>query len=137
VNTEYRYDAEALSAETQAKRDALRENRGLSDLLGFGLSVVAGRLKANPQRYLDYGPYWWALKDALNRNGYGFGSETDLGIAAEYRGGDDTETLVAADIFREEYLASSIVGTRRFVLDPDAGEWWTLFDEEMEERASR
>lgn len=130
--TAYRYDPQALSERTQAKRAALKANRGMSDLLGFGLSVVDKRLRADPRRYLDYGPYWWALKDALKRAGYAYGEDTDVELAGAYRGADDAETLVAADIFREELLASSIVGTRNFVLDTDSEEWWTLFDSDME-----
>lgn len=132
MNTAYRYDSEALTAQTKAKREALRANRGLSDLLGFGLSVVDQRLRADPARYLDYGPYWWALKDALRRRGYAYGDDTDVALAGEYRGADDTETLVAADIFREELLATSIIGQRDFLLDPEAAEWWTLWDDDME-----
>lgn len=134
--TAYRLDPDWLREETQAKRSALKQNRGLSNLLGFGLSVVAQRLRADPLRYRDYGPYWWALKEALNRGGYVMGSEDgDAEIAALYCGADDTETLVAAEAFREDYLDTFFVGTNRFVLDPESGEWWTLFDEEMEARA--
>jgi hypothetical protein len=133
--TEYLFDAETLTAMTATTRAALKANTGKSDLLGFGLSVVDGRLRKDPRRYLDYGPYWWALKDALRRNGYQVGDDTDEVLATAYRGADDAETLVAAEAFRDDCLATRIIGERRYQLD-GSGDWWTLLDDDMESRAN-
>ena len=67
--TEYRFTPEYLAAKVAERAAALKANRGMSDLLGFGLGVVRDRLAKDPRRYLDYGPYWWALKEALNARG--------------------------------------------------------------------
>ena len=63
--TEYKFDKDAIKALVAERAVGLRANRGFSNLLGFGLGVVAERLQKDPRRYRDYGPYWWALKDAL------------------------------------------------------------------------
>ena len=110
----------------------LRKNRGFSNLLGFGLSVVADRLKKDPRRYRDYGPWWPALKELMNRNGYTLGEQSDPMIARAYRFDEDVETLVAADEFRTAYLKTNIVYTNQFLLDADSPDFWTLYDEDME-----
>lgn len=129
--TELKFDPELLKVATAEKINNLEKNRGTRDLLGFGAQVIADRLKKNPLRYRDYGPYWWALKDVLNRVGMTLGDQSDPLVAYEYRGFSDTETLVAAEMFRDAYIKTSIVGTNRFNLDA-SGEWYTLYDPDME-----
>ena len=130
--TEYRFAPEFLAAKVAERAAALKANRGMSDLLGFGLGVVRDRLAKDPRRYLDYGPYWWALKEALNARGADLGEQSDPLVAKVYRGATETETMIAADEFRTDYLRTQAVGTNRFVLDGSTGEWWTLVDEDME-----
>jgi hypothetical protein len=84
------------------------------------------------QRYTDYGPYWFALKDVLNRNGQDLGAAMDTEIAAEYCGTSDLETLIMADMFREINLAINPVGTVKYQLDGYSGEEWILRDPDME-----
>jgi hypothetical protein len=130
--TEYLFDADAIR-ELAAERAAnLRANRGLSDLLGFGLSVVRQRLAKDSRRYRDYGPYWWALKDVLRRNGLDLGAQSDPLMMQTYRGASDVETLVMADEFRTMYLGTFILGTNQFYLDADESDPWTVFDSDME-----
>lgn len=84
-------------------------------------------------RYTDYGPYWFAVKDVMRRNGVdGIGDYTDHEIAAEYCGSSDLETLAMADLFRDSNLASRPVGTRQFTLDGYTGELWTLADQDFD-----
>lgn len=128
----YIFDREGFKELTDEKADNLKANRGLSDLLGFGLSVVAGRLAKDRLRYRDYGPYWWALKDLMNANGYDLGSETDEVVKAIYRGDRDVDTLIMADEFRELYLQTWVLYTNQFDLDSESGEMWTLYDRDME-----
>ena len=59
--------------------------------------------------------------------------QADLLVMAEYQGEADSVTLVMADAFRSDYLREFPVGTNRFMRDGDNGEWWTLFDADMEE----
>lgn len=130
--TEYFFEQSAIKNLAEQRKKALAANRGLSDFLGFGLSVIADRLKKDPIRYRDYGPYWWALKDLLNKNGYDYGQQSDEEISSAYRGNTDAETLVMADEFRSMYLDTFLVHSNQFMLDANTGEMWTLLDSDME-----
>ena len=134
--TEHKFDPAKVAGLVVRKQAALKANKGLSDLLGYGLGVVSRRLAKDPMRYLDYGPYWWALKVVLNANGHTYGSDSDSVVAAEYRGRTDLETLVMADQFRSEFLESSPVGTNRFRLSEEGGDY-ILYDADMVERLAR
>lgn len=132
--TEHKFPADHIAQAVAQRKAGLKANKGLSDLLGFGLGVVAQRLAKSPQRYVDYGPYWWALKQVMRDNGYLMGDQSDPLVANEYRGVDAVSTLIAADEFRSQHLASQMVGGNKFLLiaaDPD---WYVLFDQDMEGR---
>lgn len=130
--TEYKFDKDAIKALAAERAAGLRANRGFSNLLGFGLGVVAERLQKDPRRYRDYGPYWWALKDAMNAGGYTLGDQSDPLIKRFYQGDTPEETLIAADEFRTAYLASNIVYTNQFLLDAGSPDFYTLYDADME-----
>jgi hypothetical protein len=130
--TEYKFDKEMLKALVAERSANLRANRGFSNLLAFGLGVVAERLSKDARRYRDYGPYWPALKEVMNANGYNLGSQSDPLISRAYRGETDEETLIMADEFRAMYLKSNIVYANQFMLDAGSGEFWTLYDSDME-----
>ncbi len=135
--TEHKFDPEKIKAQVESRTQSLRANKGFSDLLGFGLKIISERLAKDRRRYIDYGPYWPALKDILNANGYNFGDQSDSIVSKVYRGESDVETLVMADEFRTEYLATTIVYTNRFMLDGKTGEFWVLFDSDMEDPAAK
>ena len=130
--TEYKFDKEMLKALVAERSANLRANRGFSNLLRFGLGVVADRLRVDRQRYRDYGPWWPALKQIMNAAGYNLGDQTDPLIAKEYCGETDVETLIAADEFRTEYLRTQMIYANKFMLDGESGEFWTLYDQDME-----
>lgn len=130
--TEYKFDKDTIKALVAERAAGLRVNRGFSNLLGFGLGVVAERLQKDPRRYCDYGPYWWALKDAMNAGGYTLGDQSDPLIKRAYQGDSAEETLIMADEFRTAYLASNIVYTNQFLLDAGSPDFYTLFDKDME-----
>ena len=94
--------------------------------------VVADRLNKDPRRYRDYGPWWPALKIVMNRNGYSLGDQSDPLIARAYSFDEDVETLIAADEFRTTYLKTFIIYSNQFVLDSSSGEFWALYDSDME-----
>jgi len=106
------------------------------------LSYVAGyvfsRMKNEPHRYVEYGPYWWAVKAALAETGRHLGTETDSIILAEYgpRNPDDTLSaelsLLAGELFKGMYTDTFFTGTRDFALKDD-GSTWTLVDGDMED----
>jgi len=130
--TEYLPDYENITALVAEKSASLKASRGLSDLLGFGLGIVRTRLAKDPRRYRDYGPYWWALKSLLNDKILDYGKQSDPMTATIYKGRTPVETLVLADEFRNAYIAKYFIYTNQLVLDGETGEFWTLFDSEME-----
>ena len=130
--TEYQFDPNIIAALVTERAAALRANRGFSNLLGFGLGVVATRLGQDRRRYRDYGPWWPALKQVMNRNGYNLGSQSDPLIAQAYCFAEDVQTLIAADEFRTAYLKANVIYTNEFMLDADSPERWVLFDGDME-----
>jgi hypothetical protein len=131
--TELKFDPAKIDGLVADKKAALKANKGMSDLLGYGLGVVSRRLAKDPQRYLDYGPWWPALKAVLNANDYRYGDDFDSVLAAEYRGRNDLETMVLADQFRTEWLETAQVGTSNFRLSED-GPDYILHDADMAER---
>jgi hypothetical protein len=131
--TELKFDPALIDGLVASKVAGLKVNKPDADLLEFGLSVIARRLNKDALRYRDYGPWWWALKGVLLANGYEYGQESDSIIAAEYRGRTDLETMVLADQFRTEWLASAQVGTSNFQLSEDCPDY-ILHDTDMAER---
>ena len=49
--TEYKFAPEVITALVAEKKENLRINRGFSNLLAFGLGVVADRLNKDRRRY--------------------------------------------------------------------------------------
>lgn len=130
--TEYLFDKELIKEAARERAAALKANKGFSDFPGFALGVFERRLAKDPLRYRDYGPYWPALKDALNQSGRAYGQADDPLIRQAYSGETLAETLVMADEFRTLYLATQAVGTNQFALNADSGDIWTLYDPDME-----
>ena len=97
------------------------------------LRVIGTRMHQHPERYVEFGPYWWAVKKALNAAGHDFGQAGDPLVAAEYRGASTVETLVAAEAFKDFYRATFIVGNSLFGLD-DEGDDYELADADMQAR---
>lgn len=136
--TEYKYDKEQLKERLDELVSELRANKGNDvDFIKFACGVIDRRLKKDPKRYLDYGVYWWALKDVLKQNGFDYGDERNELYSREYDGyGSQALTIVAAEQFSEEYLANNVIYTSRFILD-ESGEWYTIFDNDLEELAKK
>lgn len=131
--TEYKFDLAAIDKVIAQKQENLKKNRGLSDFLGFGVSVMDRRLKDNPRCYLRFGPYWWAMKSLLKKHGYDYGAQGDPIIEKNYCGENDTQTLVMADEFFHMYMRTWFEGTRDFYLDGDnPEEVYTLIDQDMD-----
>ena len=105
----------------------------------FACYAIATNIKAKPIRYRGYGPYWWALKRVLIENGYDFGmlnfgknDSYDKELAALYSGQDNEQTIVLADAFWRQTVATVVQGTNQFTIDDSTGETFTLYDEDME-----
>ena len=99
--------------------------------------VIGMRMVSHPEQHVEFGPYWWAVKQVLNDAGYSFGERGNPMVAAEYVGASPAETLVMAEAFKDLYRASYIVGTSSFDLGGDSeGETQDLGDDDMRERAA-
>lgn len=134
--TEHRFNREQVKASAAQLAANLEAKRGPTDFLEFAAGVIAERLERDRASYRWYGPWWWSLKDVLRRAGHDYGTQSDPLVRRAYRFDDDAETLVAADGFRNWYMATQFVGNNRFVLDPATGEHYDLWDADMEDPAA-
>lgn len=132
MNTEYKFSKDAIAARISELNEELKQSGAGGDLLTVGLDVIAQRVTNDPRSYLDYGPYWWALKKLLIAKGKAAGEFVDDFIAKEYKGETDLETLVAADMFRDLCLGMYFRYTNEFLLDPDSAKNWILNDPDYE-----
>lgn len=130
--TEHRFNRDDVAAAAGQMQARLQANTGSADLLAHAAGVIAGRLERDRAAYRWYGPWWWALKDALRRAGRDYGTQSDPLVRRAYGFEDDLQTVVAADAFRDWYMATQFVGTQRFMLDPSTGEHYDLWDADME-----
>jgi len=129
----YLFDPELLAKKTAANKKSLADNQPEADFVEFAAGVIYDRLKKDIQCYRVYGVYWWALKDVLARQGYDMGAETEDSIAGTYKGDNDAETIVAADMFYFEMSDQVTVDNTKWTTDnrkPD----YVLYDADMEER---
>lgn len=116
----------------EAKKN-LKENRGTDDFVGFGLQIIGERLRNEPRSYVEYGPYWWALKKVLIAHEMAPGSIVDEEVAAVYCGKTEEETMILADDFRDRiYQENFPTGTRYFLLDADGEGEYVLNDPDYE-----
>lgn len=97
--------------------------------------VIAQRLQQNPARYIEFGPYWWALKQVLNDAGQDLGEHGAPLVASVYKGSSPIETLVMAEAFKDLYRARWFVGTQTFELSE--GELYELTDPDMQARPGK
>ncbi|MCK9394268.1 MAG: hypothetical protein M0Q44_01590 [Methylobacter sp.] len=133
--TEYKFDPDWVAAEVAKKRENIKANLGEgADLLKNGLKVIVGRLAKDPMRYRDYGPYWWALKALLNVHGHSYGSNDNVLMRDAYHGKTPVETLVMAELFRDDYLQTCLIYNNQFMLSADSVEITVIVDGDMEGR---
>ena len=119
--TEYLCEMDLVRAEAER---LLLDNPDIESTM---LGVIQERLALDARSYLDYGPYWPALRQVLGMDG-----ELDAAVAQVYCGGNAIETMLMADDFRTMNLGSNPRYTGQFMLDGENGIYWTLFDQEME-----
>lgn len=131
--TQYLFDQDAIAEAAKVSAANLKANRGFSDFEGFAVGVIKRRLDKDPLRYRDYGMYWPALKEVLRKHGYDYGEPVFPMVREVYCGKEDKFTVVMADEFRKNYLATWAVGTYQFVLDADDPVFISLIDDSMEQ----
>lgn len=133
--TEYKFSPAQISDAAAATAKALAASQPAVNPAQFAATTVAGRLRSKPASYLQYGPYWWAVKAALRALGEDFGATDDADLRGEYGGGFPVYgALVAGEQFRSYYSATFLAGTDRFDLDADGEHSYILFDSDMEVR---
>lgn len=132
--TQYLPDASRL----RERESALRENFSRNKLTGkvdgtFEMRVLSVvRLIATPKRYVEFGPYWWAVKAALNSRGDDLGDAMDARLASVYVGQNDVATFIAACDFAEFYRGRFFAGTRVFDLGDLGADGYEVTDEDMD-----
>lgn len=131
----YQFDPQQLTKKTAQMKANLAKNQPNADFVEYASSVIYDRLKKNILHYRQYGMYWWALKDVLRRQDYNVGDETDERIMQAYKGKDDAETLVAADMFYEDMAGKVTADNLDWTLEKNKPDY-RLFDEDMEMRPS-
>lgn len=133
--TQYKFSPAQVSEAALAMARACAQAKPGVNPAQFAADVIAKRLRARPETYLQYGPYWWAVKAALFNLGEEFGPADDAGIRVEYGARLPAYgAMVAGEQFREHYLATFLAGTSQFWLDEDGEESYVLFDPDMEAR---
>ncbi len=133
--TQYKFSPAQISDAAVAAAKTLATAQPGVQPAQFAARTIAERLAEKPESYLQYGPYWWAVKAALRVLGHDFGSADDDTIRGEY--GAELPpygALVAGEQFRAHYGATFLAGTSQFWLDDEGGESYTLFDRDMEVR---
>lgn len=133
--TEFKISAADIDARSIEVARALAKSAPGRNPAQFAAETIATRLKTKPAQYLEFGPYWWAVKAALARLGHDLGQAGDAVILGEY-GGDlhPFAALVAGEMFKDHYRATWFVGNAQFWLDAEGGESYVLFDVDMQAR---
>lgn len=137
MKSEFLFDAEYLTEETNNFKSALIRNKGRYDLGAHGAEIIAKQVIKRPIVYRRYGPYWWAVKEVIIKYGLVDWELTNPEISGIYRGKNDDETLAAAQLFYNFYLKTYFDGNNRFLLDPDEAEEWLLYDPDIEKMISK
>lgn len=133
--TEFKFSPALISQQAADTAATLAATQPGVNAARFAASTIADRLRAKPSSYLQYGPYWWALKGVLRALGEDFGATDDADIRFEYGGGFPAYgAIVAAENFRDYYSKTYLAGTAAFVLDDQGEESYLLFDTDMEIR---
>jgi hypothetical protein len=132
--TRYLIGDDVAAEELARKKASLLETQGQSDFGGFAAGVLARRMQNHPELYLEFGPYWWALKAVLARSGHVIGDDDAPALSAAYTGIDDDAIIVKAEIFKELYRQTWSAGTRVFDLDEAGGDAYRLVDLDMESK---
>lgn len=129
--TEYKLSRTYVRKRLAIYKENLLKLKGRTDLADHGAAVIMERLREDSRRYLDYGPYWWALKDVLARRAGLPCLHRNDELARGYGGETDEETIVMAEEFRRCYLDRFPPYTDELVLDAYSDSPWRLYDPDM------
>lgn len=126
----YIVDPEIAQQAAQDLANRLKTNTGREDFVAYASSVIAERLLQSPEKYLEFGVYWWNLKQVLQRQGHYFGNNTHDELLNIYHHDTDAAIIAVAEDFKNQYRATFFRGNRDFDLNEDRR--YSLFDEDME-----
>ena len=128
---EYRFSAQTEAKETARMVEALKRNKGRTDFVAYAARVIAARLSDDARYYLNYGPYWWPLKEVLQKEGLAYGTYMNRTVADAYRAKTPEGVIVLAELFRERiYEDTWGSGNDTFSLDGKTD--WVLRDPDYE-----
>lgn len=127
----YRYDIDALRARKAELEQEIGEGPSLIQKMA---QSTYQRVKLDKLSYLEFGPYWWAVKRILKVNGIDLGNEDNQYLANDYALPDPELTMIAAWDCADYNRATYFRGTREFAVDDDGENVITLFDKDMEEQ---
>ena len=136
--SEYKFDTAKLRKKLVTTKAQYAKSGRPTPWVDCVAGYIGKRMRAEPHRYIEYGPYWWAVKAALAETGRYLGHETDAIVLAEYgpreaEGSLSVElSLLAGELFKAMYADTFLIGTRDFALKDD-GSSWTLVDGDMED----
>lgn len=133
--TQHKVDPAHASRRSTQLAASLLKRTGEPDFVGHALGVFSRRLQRDPQDYLRTGPYWPALRALLHAAGHDVSDEREPAIEAEYSGATPAETIVMAEIFRDEQMATAVGFTRAYALRDGSAPAWVLFDAFQESKA--
>lgn len=134
--TQYLPDASRLAEREAALRLNFAKNLTAGVVQGTleSRALEVARSIATPRRYVEFGPFWWAVKAVLNAHGDELGEATDETLRTVYSAGSELHTLIAAADFAEFYRSRYFAGTRVFDLGDFGADAYELADEDMEDR---
>lgn len=103
----------------------------IKEFVKTAVSVLRKRLLDNPLSYIEYGPYWPALKRVLHSHGVIGPNIPDEWLIKTYGGKTDAETIVMAEAFRDFNMATYFKGQSTWRLNPDARWEWHACDDDL------
>lgn len=103
----------------------------VKEFVKTAVSVLRKRLRDDPFSYIEYGPYWPALKRVLHAHGVIGPNIPDEWLIKTYGGKTDAETIVMAEAFRDFNMATYFKGQSTWRLNPDARWEWHACDDDL------
>jgi len=89
----YIYSDATLKAKAANNKVGLLKNKKRSDIVAYGTELVLSQIKYEPKSYLEYGPYWWAMKKVINARGGNLGRQLPAFFYSLPRGSLKTATV--------------------------------------------
>ncbi len=135
--TEHLFDSGFIRARIAEHRERLEQREPGRRLEDKAAEVLWARILENPARYVEFGPWWWAVKRSLETMGKKIGDDFDPVVFETYRVTradgmlDVAACYTAGEEFRELYQGTFFRGSRSFYLSADAPAY-ELVDDNLE-----